>query len=689
MLAPSGGPATRAPRSPTALARPGRDRVVCPAGRPARAVAVGVAISALASAHAPRDGRAAISAREADSIRYAVAITDVNRVGLSLTNYGFFGNNFNSRSPSFEFPLGSGYEHMSRAGLWVGAHAISDTGAFVGVSTAIVDDAQGTIGQSETEFTPAGNAIVRRSRIQNSRYYSPQAVSDQDFECAYSDRPARGPAGFQRERHTPLDILVRQRTLGFSLDVADAFVVARFDIVNLGPPLRDLYVGLYGQLVSGDRNAYSSWPPTSSSAPGSWYYKTYVTYEAGRRMYKEHYCYSLPYPDACNFAFCPPWAAVKLLSVRPGDIADKTVSLSWWSWSPGDTVRDTDLERYAILSRGAAMDPLACGAGGVCSPIMVLSVGPFAQVNPGDTVSVDCAFVGGEDEAALERHADYVQFAAGIDYRLPAPPPSPRLLVQSGANRVDLYWEDFPEGVEDVSSLIPGHKDFEGYRVYLGLDRQRPIRVAQFDLPDTTGFNTGFEAIRLENPRVVDGLTYRYHYRIGGLKDGFSYYGAVTSYDVGDAQVSSLESGIGQNKFQAIPSPAPGESGRGVTVFPNPYRVEARWDQGALVRDHYLWFANLPLRCLLKVFTLAGDLVFETRFDGDVYRGNGARGLYDPRQDLDTPPPFLSGASLPWNLVTRGGQAAATGLYLFSVEDLATGSVTRGRFLVIKSDRQE
>jgi len=689
MSVPSRRPRASRPGSCAGRARPSLDRGTAPTCRTCGAVAGAVVIAALVAGPGAPHGRAASAATEADSIRYAVGITDVNRVGLTLTNYGFFGNNFNSRSPSFEFPLGSGYEHMSRAGLWVGAHAISDTGAFVGVSTGIVDNAQGTIGQSETEFTPAGNAIVRRSRIQNSRYYSPQAISDQDFECAYSDRPARGPSGFQRERHTPIDILVRQRTLGFSLEAADAFVVARFDIVNLGPPLRDLYVGIYAQLVSGDRNAYSSWPPGSSSGPGSWYYKTYVAYDAERRMYKERYCYSLPYPDACDFGYCPPWAAVKLLSVRPGDIADKTVSLSWWSWTPGDTTRDTDRERYAILSSGAVMDPRDCGAGGTCSPIMVLSVGPFAQVDPGDTVSFDCAFVGGEDEAALERHADYAQFAAGIDYRLPAPPPSPRLLVQPGANRIDVYWEDFPEGVEDASSLIPGRKDFEGYRVYLGLDRQHPIRVAQFDLPDTTGFNTGFDAIRLESPWTVDGVTYRYHYRVGGLKDGFSYYGAVTSYDVGDAQVSSLESGIGQNKFQAVPSPAPGESRRGVTVFPNPYRVEARWDQGALVRDHYLWFGNLPRRCVLKIFTLAGDLVFETRFDGGAYRGDGARGLYDPRQDLDTPAPFLSGASLPWNLVTRAGQAAATGLYLYSVEDLATGSVTRGNFLVIKSDRQK
>ena len=36
----------------------------------------------------------------------------------------------------------------------------------------------------------------------------------------------------------------------------------------------------------------------------------------------------------------------------------------------------------------------------------------------------------------------------------------------------------------------------------------------------------------------------------------------------------------------------------------------------------------------------------------------------------------------------REGQAIATGLYLFAVEDRETGEVERGKFLVIKSDRE-
>jgi hypothetical protein len=646
-----------------------------------------LAAAALLAAHAAPSGLAHAAAG-VDSVRYVTAVTGGNRVGLAISNYGFLGNNFVSRSPSFEFPLGSGYEHMARAGLWVGAVALSDSGFYTAVSTAIVDNAQGSSALSETEFTPAGNAILKRSRISNSRFYSPDAVSDEDLLCAYSDLPARGPSGYQGERHRPLNLLVRQRVLSFSLEAADAFTAIQFDIRNDGPPLSDLYVGLYAQLVSGDKNAYATWPPSASSGPGSWYYKTHARYDPARRLYQERYCLLAPYPTGCDTAYAPHWAGVRLLGATPGGLAGRTVSFNWWSYSPGDTARDTDLERYAVLSNGSVMDLSPCVPGGACSPIMVLAVGPFDQVDPGDSIRVDVAFVGGEDETRLLEHADFAQFAYDIDYRLPAPPPSPRVLVETGDGRVDVYWDDSPESASDPTSPAPGGRDFEGYRVQLSLDRQSLTRVAQFDLVDTTGFNTGLEAARVDPPRVVDGIEYRYRHRVTGLRNGFAYWGAVTSFDTGDAQVPSLESGVSQNKFMAVPNPAPGESRRGVVVYPNPYRVEARWDQGGMVRDHWLWFANLPRRCHLRIYTLSGDLVFETRFDGAGYRGEGARGLYDPRQDLDTGPPTLSGASYAWNLISRQGQAVASGLYLYSVEDLDGGTIERGKFLIVKSDRE-
>ena len=98
----------------------------------------------------------------------------------------------------------------------------------------------------------------------------------------------------------------------------------------------------------------------------------------------------------------------------------------------------------------------------------------------------------------------------------------------------------------------------------------------------------------------------------------------------GDARIIfPLESGRTQNEVMVVPAPRAGERSGGVVVFPNPYRVEARWDAGEGVRNRYMWFANLPPRCTIRIYTLAGDLVYEYDFDGATYNGANARGIYD------------------------------------------------------------
>ena len=221
------------------------------------------------------------------------------------------------------------------------------------------------------------------------------------------------------------------------------------------------------------------------------------------------------------------------------------------------------------MSDSVVDDPAGCLLLGQCSPIQLLSVGPFDRIEHGDSVSVDVAFVGGEDQPAFQVHADYAQFAHDVHYQLPSAPPSPRVLVEAGTQHAEVWWDDSPEFASDPTSPAPGGRDFEGYRVYLGLDQQEPVRLAQFDLRDTTGFNTGLEGALAPVPLVRDGVTYRYHHRIDGLKDGFRYWGAVTSYDTGDQSIESLESNIGQNKFLVVPS-ANADEHPGVIVFPEP-----------------------------------------------------------------------------------------------------------------------
>ena len=98
---------------------------------------------------------------------------------------------------------------------------------------------------------PTADVVSERSRLTNSRVYSPAAISVQDLLCSYTDAAPKAPSGNQHERHSPLNITVRQITLGFTLRAAEAFVVTRFVIVNNGPPLRKAWLAMYAQLASG------------------------------------------------------------------------------------------------------------------------------------------------------------------------------------------------------------------------------------------------------------------------------------------------------------------------------------------------------------------------------------------------------------------------------------------------------
>ena len=44
----------------------------------------------------------------------------------------------------------------------------------------------------------------------------------------------------------------------------------------------------------------------------------------------------------------------------------------------------------------------------------------------------------------------------------------------------------------------------------------------------------------------------------------------------------------------------------------------------------------------------------------------------------------MSGGEHAWDLVTMHDQATASGLYLFTVEDMDTGIIKEGKFLIIK-----
>ncbi len=393
-----------------------------PAARFRNAFAVALAACALAT-----------SARtDPAAIAYISRNMDINRMGLTVTNYGFVGNNFASRSASMEYPLGTGYEHLVRGGVWIGAYAVDDAGAFTGVSTAAVDGSVGTNPSPDTEFTPDGSDVIRRSAFPTSQFYSPLAKSHLDAIGLYSDLPAKSGT-------RPLSVGVRQENLSWATPAHEDFIIARYVIRNLGTsPLIDVWVGLYTELASGPKNEYSSWPPSSISSPlGSWYRKALVEYDPTLRLVREHRCSGPPIPGGCQFEITPHWAGVKLLTAPdPG----QSVTLAAWNYAPGSALRDEDHERYAILSAGTIHDlsapDLQPGTG---DPLELLAIGPFGTVAPGDSITVAFALVGGAEVADIQAHAEAAQ--AHYDGVVPTLVSLAEAQVHGGAVRVVWHSE--------------------------------------------------------------------------------------------------------------------------------------------------------------------------------------------------------------------------------------------------------
>ncbi|MBN1541515.1 hypothetical protein JW992_05175 [candidate division KSB1 bacterium] len=270
-------------------------------------------------------------------------------------------------------------------------------------------------------------------------------------------------------------------------------------------------------------------------------------------------------------------------------------------------------------------------------------------------------------------------------YILPSPPPSPRLLVVPGDGQVTLYWDTVSEEFEDP---ITREKDFEGYRIYSApkthSSTESQTLLAQFDRINNTGYDTGFRTIRHDT--VIDGHAYAYRFINKNLRSGWpgENWFALTAFDRGNEtnRLPSLESSILENKTYAIAGSPPRTAAttRPVSVFPNPFRTQAAWD-GDGEREQMLWFINLPARSIVRIYTLAGDLVDEFRHNADSYRGQDVELMTKRIGGTQT---VLPGGMHAWDLISRHDQAVATGLYLFSVEDLDTGAISAGKFVIIK-----
>jgi len=182
-------------------------------------------------------------------------VHNVGRMELTVTNSGTFGTGAlgttiidGEIALSCEYPIHSNIEYLFNGALWIGA--------VVGRDTLVSVAAEGWFGIKELyPDSGAAGAIVARTNIKSDPDYDPQAVSEQDFLCAFTDTyTAVGLTGqdpIDNRPHIPLHVAVNQSSYAWSYDYAEDFVLFDYKITNIGVfPIRDLYLAIYVDAVA-------------------------------------------------------------------------------------------------------------------------------------------------------------------------------------------------------------------------------------------------------------------------------------------------------------------------------------------------------------------------------------------------------------------------------------------------------
>ena len=198
------------------------------------------------------------------------------------------------------------------------------------------------------------------------------------------------------------------------------------------------------------------------------------------------------------------------------------------------------------------------------------------------------------------------------------------------------------------------------------------------------------DSILLDAPVYFDGDTtaYWYLYTVKNIQNGWQYATAVTAFDKGDesSNLEPLESSILSNSFRTFAG-TPVNANLKTTepfVYPNPYYYGSSWEGQSNFQEESrkIVFANLPKRCVIRVFTVAGDFIDEINHD-ENYNGSDIR-WFQTFGSENTDENTFSGGEHAWDLLSLDSQIIARGIYMFSVRDLDTGEQTLGKFIIIK-----
>ncbi|MBD3224874.1 MAG: hypothetical protein GF313_09100 [Caldithrix sp.] len=615
---------------------------------------------------------------------------EIGTLWSRVTNFGKTGDDaYENRTPSCDWPGGSGNSYLYRGSLWLG-----------GKVNGTVHVTQ----PEDSEYAPLDSVHLI---IDGPR-------GEQETYTRYYDVKAPLSSG-----HDPLGVEVTERTYAWSESYRDDFIIYEFTIKNVGidsdddglpDTPRDINDFYFTYRLDGDVSKLPDWPTEGpfinqddhAAVNSSWdILDLFPDWKEATGSTPEEIEQSLGKPDSSMmFMFdgdnpavvadngedddafnpgvegtlqSPGMLGIRILDTEP---ASFKVSSFHTNHIYNDPTTDQEAFDRMMLPHTFETD----GPSGVLvdpngNPFpndyrAIISVGPLPTLAAGDSVKVTMALGvgcdpergGGYSLMELVKIMDVAQYIVDNDYDLSnvAVAPAPSIDVQ------EMYNDDgVTEGVRilwDKSS--EAYDGFYGYTLYKSAGKDASGAEKWQVMYQDSVNSDSWPPPTNENGDMYEIID-------TDVKNGFDYKYAVK------AATENFIFGLVDSKLnvqEITPANEPSNNLDDVKAVPNPYIGSAAWNNPKPSDTdpwrHRLQFINLPADATVKIFTLDLDFVAE------VKAGQSSK------KDLDGTLPGPDSVA-EWDLLTKNEQEAAPGLYIYVVDSPSAGQTT-GKFVIVR-----
>lgn len=605
----------------------------------------------------------------------ATGTHNINQVGYFVSNIGQFYEWDGTFQRTMEFPINSGHICMYRQCI------------MIGVPVNVISAASGRY--EEWDALPGYDAGMFEIAMSDDPSTWPDSgwpvqdeegnyiiLSQQDSYCVYCDS-LNWRYYNNHEEDMLLNIRVHQSVYSWGIIGTEKFHILKFEIENTSDmELTEMYFNFYSDMDMGGISSGGEWLDDCVGFDKD----RELVYFFDADKYSDEWDEENPFLTGVIFLKTPNDLGISDWHWIKASIDEVAVNSAFWdSVSYYLMKSDTmffhnhpllDVSNFFHLGDNPLNgthwdDPITSHitdeSGNLIGTDVVAYIcnGPF-DIPPGERAEIWVGVMVGDNEGDLLAVADKIWEYYEDDFNI-AIIPMPEIEAKVGDCIVDLYWSNKLD-VEYINPILAiPENDLEGYILYCTTDPT----LSNWTVLDTIYMLYKEDSVITEQA---------YHFQDEAVYNGFRYFYNLSAYRISPAgkleqsilltDISSID--VRPNAVEAMPRTDAivnkGDIDK-IRVVPNPYVVSAQWDEARLGNSPFgepirnIAFTNLPTPCMIKIFTVDGDLVQTIKHTNSTGREE-------------------------WNLLTFERRPIVSGIYFYHVESKSGEKI--GRFALIR-----